>query len=288
MKKTSLLVFLLAIMFNVFKASAAPINIVAAENFYGQLAKEIGGKEVNVKSIINNPDADPHLFTTSASTSKSLSQAQIIIYSGADYDSWMDQMLADIDKSKVIIIKVADLSGVKSGQNPHLWYKLDTFPKLAKVLADKIKQINPNTGNQINNNLNTFLAGNAKVIKLIDSAKSKYTGTAVIATEPVFGYMTDALGLKMRGLDFQWKIMNDTEPTPKMIAEYQDLLINKQVKVLFYNSQVTDSITKNMQNLAIKNNIPVVGVTETIPLNTSINKWLNDEVSATITALDKK
>lgn len=267
---------------------AAGVNIVAAENFYGELAKEIGGKEVNVQSIISNPDADPHLFTTSPSTSKALGQAQIIIYNGADYDSWINQMIAGVDKKKVIIINVADLVGVKSGQNPHLWYKPETFPKLAKVLADKISTLNPSAASEVKQNLTTFIKGHDTVIKMINDTKSKYAGTPVTATEPVYGYMADAMGLKMEGLDFQWKVMNDTEPTPKMIADYQNRLTSKQVKVLFYNSQVSDSITKNMQDLAKKNNIPVVGVTETMPANTSINKWLTSEVENTNQALAKK
>ena len=268
-------------------ALAAPINIVAAENFYGELAQEIGGKEVKVQSIISNPDADPHLFTTSPSTSKALAQAQIIIYNGADYDSWIGQMLATVDKSKVTIINVADLVGVKSGANPHLWYKPETFPKLAQVLADKLIQLEPQNKAQIQANLKQFITEHNQVNQAIQQTKTKYAGTPVTATEPVYGYMADAMGLKMQGLDFQWKIMNDSEPTPKMIASYQELLTAKKVKVLFYNSQVSDSITKNMQNLAVQNSIPIVGVTEAMPPNMTINTWLLSGIRATNSALAK-
>lgn len=268
-------------------ALAAPVNIVAAENFYGQLAKEIGGNQVKVQSIMSNPDADPHLFTTSPSTSKALSGAQIIVYNGANYDDWMKQLLANIDKNKVIIINVADLMQVKDGQNPHIWYKPDTFPQLAQVLATKIQQLNPEAKKEVTTNLQKFIVANQQIRNLVAENKKRNKGKSVTATEPVFGYMSDALGLKMEGLDFQWKIMNDTEPTPKMIANYQSLLTNKKVKVLFYNSQVSDSITKNMQDLARQNGIPVVGVTETMPANVTINQWLNNELTATAAALAK-
>ena len=268
-------------------ALATPINIVAAENFYGELAQEIGGKEVKVQSIISNPDADPHLFTTSPSTSKALAQAQIIIYNGADYDSWIGQMLANVNKTNVSIINVADLVGVKSGQNPHLWYKPETFPKLAQILADKLIQLDPQNKVQIQANLKQFLGEHNQVTQAIQQTKLKYAGTQVTATEPVYGYMADAMGLKMQGLDFQWKIMNDSEPTPKMIASYQELLTAKKVKVLFYNSQVSDSITKNMQNLAVQNSIQIVGVTETMPQNMTVNAWLLSGIRTTNSSLAK-
>lgn len=275
----------LALVGNIY---AAEINIVAAENFYGELATEIGGKQVKVQSIMSNPDADPHLFTTSPSTGKAIANAQIIIYNGADYDDWMKQILSNVDTKKVIVINVADLMGVKSGDNPHLWYKPETFPKVAEVLAGKINQLDPQAKTITAANLTKFMQDNAKVQQLIASAQAKYSGTSVTATEPVFGYMSDALGLKMQGLDFQWKIMNDTEPTPKMIANYQSLLTGKKVKILFYNSQVSDTITKNMQTLAQQNNIPVVGVTETMPGKLTINQWLTNEINATTAALAKR
>lgn len=285
--RTKLQVILFSVIFLIKLSCASTINIVAAENFYGQLASEIGGKNVKVQSIINNPDADPHLFTTSPSTNRAISEAQIIVYNGADYDDWMKQILASAKRKNVIIINVADIVGVKSGQNPHLWYKLDTFPKLAKILADKLIKLQPSAQKEINANLQKFITENNQLQILVANGKQKYAGNQVTATEPVFGYMSDELGLKMQGLDFQWKIMNDTEPTPKMIANYQSLLTNKQVKILFYNSQVSDSITQNMQNLARKNNIPVVGVTETMPANITVNQWLINEVNNTLNALKK-
>jgi zinc/manganese transport system substrate-binding protein len=266
---------------------ASTINVVAAENFYGELAKEIGGKNVKVTSVISNPDADPHLFTTSPSTSKAFANAQIIIYNGSDYDDWMKQILANVDTKKVTVINVSDLVGAKSGDNPHIWYKPETFQVLAKVIADNISKQNPESNKDVTKNLTKFVTENQQVLSKVQAVKMKYQGTPVTATEPVYGYMADAMGLDMKGLDFQWKIMNDTEPTPKMISDYQDLLNKKQVKVLFYNSQVSDSITENMKSLAKTNKIPVVGVTETMPTNITINKWLENQVDTTANSLSK-
>jgi zinc/manganese transport system substrate-binding protein len=46
----------------------ASINVVAAENFYGDVAQQIGGDQVDVTSILTNPDQDPHLFTVNVDT----------------------------------------------------------------------------------------------------------------------------------------------------------------------------------------------------------------------------
>ncbi|MCX8515249.1 MAG: zinc ABC transporter substrate-binding protein, partial [Burkholderiales bacterium] len=73
--------------------TSAVVNIVAAENFYGELAHEIGTNNVKVTSILNNPNIDPHIFSSSAATIKALNNAQIIIYNGAGYDEWMQKAI---------------------------------------------------------------------------------------------------------------------------------------------------------------------------------------------------
>lgn len=168
--KKLLLVFIGCIMFAA-KTFAAPINIVAAENFYGELATEIGGKYVNVHSIIDNPNADPHLFATSPSTSQAVSKAQIIIYSGANYDDWMEQILKAQTNKNIQVINVASLMQIKNGANPHIWYKAATMPTLATDLANKLIALNPAAKAEINANLKTFINNQNKVNQQIATMK---------------------------------------------------------------------------------------------------------------------
>jgi len=67
-------------------AAAAPVQIVAAENFYGDIAAQIGGPRVAVHSILNNPQQDPHMFEASPSVARALTHAHLVIYNGAGYD----------------------------------------------------------------------------------------------------------------------------------------------------------------------------------------------------------
>src|SRR4051812_12364481 len=75
---------------NTSNTPAGKIKVVAAENFYGEVAKAVGGDRVEVTSILDNPDADPHDFEPTADTSKVVNDAQVIVYNGAGYDAWME------------------------------------------------------------------------------------------------------------------------------------------------------------------------------------------------------
>ncbi len=104
------------------RAADQPIALVAAENFYGDVAKQIGGPDVTVHSILNNPDQDPHLFEVSPSVGRDVSAARIVIYNGIDYDPWMQTLLRAARSANRQTIIVADLDGQENlGDNPHIW-----------------------------------------------------------------------------------------------------------------------------------------------------------------------
>jgi zinc/manganese transport system substrate-binding protein len=269
-------------------AQADPVNIVAAENFYGGVAQQIGGDSVTVTSILSNPNQDPHEFTTDAATAKAVADADIVIYNGLGYDDWMDKLLGAGGKKDRIVIKVADLIGAKDGDNPHIWYDPRTMPALAfKILEKLSSQIGlqgPDVGKRhdlLQLNFEAFKASMNPEIEKIAELKSKYGGTTVTATEPVFGYMADALGFKMLNYDFQINIMNDTEPSAAQTAAFETSLTSHTAKILFYNSQVTDPTTDRLKKLAQQAGIPIVGVTETQPLEfKTYADWMNHELEA--------
>ena len=120
------------------QVASQPVSIVAAENFYGDIAKQIGGPDVKVTSILSNPDQDPHLFEVSPSVGRDVSAARIVIYNGIDYDPWMEKLLGAARSTKRETIVVADLVGKKTGDNPHIWYDPATMVALAKTLSEAL------------------------------------------------------------------------------------------------------------------------------------------------------
>jgi len=238
------------------KSGTAEVSIVAAENFYGGVAQQIAGDSANVTSILSNPNQDPHEFTTDAATAMAVADADIVIYNGIGYDDWMDKLLGAQGKPGRIVIRVADLIGAKAGDNPHIWYDPRTMPALAAKLAEILKQPE---------NLATFQKEMTVVTAKIAEIKSAHSGTVVTATEPVFGYMAEALGFKMENYGFQLAVMNDTEISFQQASDFEKSLHDKSMKILFYNSQVTDPVTQREQETAKKLGVAVIGVTETQP-----------------------
>ena len=269
-------------------AEAANLDVVAAENFYGDVAKQIGGKAVAVSSILSNPDQDPHLFEADPSTARALKSAKVVIRNGADYDPWMEKLLsADPSPGRVDVV-AADLVGKTSGDNPHLWYDPKTMEAVAGVLADKFAAADPADADAFRANVVAFDASLKPLAAKIAAMKARYAGQPATASEPVFGYMAALIGLDMHNQSFQLAVMNNTEPSPSEVARFEDDLKGHKVKVMIYNSQADDQAVKRLVEIAKAAKVPVVGVTETEPKGMTYQAWMMKQLDELDRALSGK
>ena len=281
------LAFILGLGQGASLAAEGQVAVVAAENFYGDIARQIGGDRVAVISIMNNPDQDPHLFETTPAVVRQLAGAQIVVLNGANYDPWMDKLLAAVPRAGRTVISAAQITGRKAGDNPHLWYDPVTMPSVATALAGALAKADSAHASDYAARLKATLAVLERIAERVAQIKAKHAGTAVTATEPVFGPMTEALGLTMRNQRFQLAMMNDTEPSARDVAAFEKDLREHKVKVLIYNSQVSEKLTERLREVASQAKVPVVGVTETMPPNVSFQDWVLGELDALDKALSE-
>jgi zinc/manganese transport system substrate-binding protein len=267
------------------RAADGKIAVVAAENFYGDIARQIGGDRVTVVSIMNNPDQDPHLFETTPGIVRQIAGAQIAIVNGANYDPWMEKLLSAAPQPNRKVIIAADLMHRQAGDNPHLWYDPATMPAVAKAITAALGAADAAHASDYAARLSATLASLDRIARRVAQMKAKHGGTAVTATEPVFGPMAEALGLTMRNQSFQLSMMNDTEPSARDVAAFENDLKEHKVKVLLYNSQVSEKLTLRLLDIAKQAKVPVVGVTETQPANVSFQDWILGELDALDKAL---
>jgi zinc/manganese transport system substrate-binding protein len=264
---------------------AKPVAVVAAENFYGDIARQIGGPQTAVISIISNPDKDPHEFEPGPASARMLAEAQLVIYNGADYDPWVAKLLSASSSPSVAVIDVAALANKKPGDNPHIWYDLDAVGALASHYVAALDRLDPAHAADYRRRLERFETSLQALKDRVVELRRKYSGTRVTATEPVFGYMADALGLDMQNRHFQLAVMNDTEPSASDIAAFEHDLRTKAVKLLIYNRQTSDALARRMRAIAEQSGVPVIGVTETEPAGEDYQAWMRSELDALDRAL---
>jgi zinc/manganese transport system substrate-binding protein len=260
----------------------AKIRAVGVENQYANIIAQIGGKYVAVKSIVSDPNTDPHSFEASPSVAIEVAQSQLVVRNGLGYDSWIKKILAAAPNTNRQVINVQNLLGLPdSTPNPHLWYKPLTMPIVARAIAEALTRLDPAHKRYYFDDLKKFDASLKPWYSAIDDFKTRFGGTPVAVTEPVGDYMLNATGCAIRTpWNLQAAIMNGTDPAPQDVSIQNHLFRNHKVKVLIYNQQVTDPLTASFLHLAEKSHIPVVCVYETMPMGYSYQQWMLAEVKA--------
>ncbi|GGE31980.1 metal ABC transporter substrate-binding protein [Pullulanibacillus camelliae] len=259
--------------------SKHPIQIVAVEDFYGEVAEAVGGDYVKVTSIIDKPNIDPHDFEPTANTSKIVNNGQVLIYNGIGYDNWMDKLISSSSNAsdKTVIRVGDDLLNKKEGDNEHLWYIPSTMPTLADALADKLAKLDPSHADYYKQQADKYKKSIQPLQDLVSKLKQD-TPKKVETTEPVFDYMLQALNYQVDNEKFSMAIEEETDPAPADLAQMKNDLKNKKVAFFVQNTQVESPVVKQLSSLAKENNIPIVKVTETLPAGKDYVQWMTDEL----------
>jgi zinc/manganese transport system substrate-binding protein len=256
--------------------SSVKIKVVAAENFWGSIAAQLGGTHVDETSIITNPDTDPHSYEPTASDGRLVAGAQYVIANGIGYDTWTAKFLAANPNSARKALTVGDLLSLKEGDNPHQWYSHDSVYKVIDQITADYQAIDPGNAAyfaaQKQSFENTTLA---QYNQLESDIKMKYGGTPIGASESIVSPLADSLGLKMlTPYSFLKDISEGTDPTAADKQTIDQQIATKQIKVYVFNSQnSTPDITAQI-NAAKAQGIPVTTVTETLaPAGASFQDW---------------
>jgi zinc/manganese transport system substrate-binding protein len=269
-------------------AFADPVKIVAGENFWGDVAAQIGGAHVAVTSILTNPDQDPHLFEASAETAKSLAEAKIAIANGVDYDPWMDKLIAAHKAPARKVIVVGALVGRKAGDNPHIWYEPAYAKAAAHAIALDLEAVDAANKADYQKGEADFIDSLKPLEGRIADLHKRFAGQPVTASEPVFGYQAGLIGLKVSNEKFALAVMNNAEPSASEVAAFENDLKGRKVKVMLYNAQASEPAVQKLVDLAKANDIPVVGVSETEPPGATYQTWMINQLDALDVALSGK
>jgi zinc/manganese transport system substrate-binding protein len=260
---------------------------VAGENFWGSIAAQLGGSHASVTSIVTDPNADPHEYESSINDARAFAQADYVILNGAGYDSWGQKLLDanPVDGRKVLT--VATLLGKKEGDNPHFWYNPTYVEQVANQITSDYQALDPADAAYFTQQRNTFETALSQYHQHIDEIKRLFAGRKIGATESIFVYMANALGLDLISPPaFMDAVAEGNDPPASSVVQFEQQIQQKQLSVLVYNVQTVTDVTNTIKQLASQQHIPLVGVSETIqPASASFQQWQTTQLLALQDAL---
>jgi len=269
--------------------ASRPIKAVAAENFYGNIVKQIGGDAVTVISVMSDPNVDPHEYESNVEDAKAIAEADLVIENGGGYDDWMDKLLSASPRDSRIVLKGFDLAVKKLPDNEHVWYSVDNVQAIAIAVSRDLAKILPQQATLFTKNDRVFQESLGPIRQKMRQISARYSGTPVGLTETIYLYQALPMGLRvLTPFEFQKAIAEGNDPPADTVVETENQIKQKKVKILIYNEQTVSPITTKAQADAKAASVPVVGVTETMPPGETYQTWmlrqLDELRSALITA----
>jgi zinc/manganese transport system substrate-binding protein len=270
------------------QSSNGKVSIVAAENFWGSIARQLGGDRVAVTSIISNPDTDPHSYEATPQDARLIATANYVIVNGAGYDPWAPKLAAANPVSGRVLLDVGVLNGVQEGGNPHMWYSPAYVTRVIDRITADLKQLDSADSAYFDQQNTAYKNTSLKEYDdTIAAIKQKYSGMPVGATESIFAYMSPALGLNLiTPVEYMKAISEGTDPSAADKATVDQQVASRQIKVLVFNSQNSTPDVQSLVNKARAQGIPVVQITETLsPAGATFQDWQTKQLQALLTAL---
>jgi zinc/manganese transport system substrate-binding protein len=263
-----------------------PAVVLAVENFYASLVQQLGGQCVTVTTILSDPDADPHEFQPTAGDIRAFQSASLVVENGLGYDDFADKAVASLARQPEVV-RAGDVVGLQVGANPHVWYSAGYVDQIKTAILTKLKQVNPDAAVYYDAQAATTDKAFGTYRQLITQLATQYGNTPVGATESIFVDMSYSTGLKLISpAEFMAAISEGNDPSAQDIVEFQNQIKNKQIKVLVYNVQTVNPVTEQLKQMALQNNIPVVGVSETLPLSAAtFQGWQANQLRLLLNAL---
>jgi zinc/manganese transport system substrate-binding protein len=266
------------------------LRVVAVENFWGSLAAQLGGDQVDVTSIIRDPNADPHDYEPRPSDAARLAGAQYAVVNGAGYDGWATKLLAASPNRKRVTLDVGRLTGTRAGENPHRWYSPDDVRTVIDRMTADYKRLAPGDAALFDQRHDELLTtGMARYFEAVDALRARFAGTPIGASESIVVPLAEDTGLRVvTPASFLNAISEGAEPTAADKATCDAQIDQHRIRAFVFNPQNATPDVRAQTARAAAAGIPVVAMTETLtPAGASFQDWQAAQLESLVAALSR-
>lgn len=216
MKHSFLIVTLTALAFvpSVSRAGGG-LKVVATTPDYAALAHAIGGDEIALKTLAK-PTEDPHFVDARPSHIVTLNRADLLIESGADLEiGWLGPLIQGSRNRRVLPGEVGRFLGsvgvqlrdvpavldrargdVHAKGNPHFLMNPDNAVIVARRLADRFCELDPDSCPTYHDNLVRFSERLEEKMQVWTERLAPYKGTQLVTYHNTWNYFAARFGLR--------------------------------------------------------------------------------------------
>lgn len=205
-------------------AEAKPLHVVASFSILGDLAKEVGGTAVEVRSLVG-PNGDAHTYQPTPRDAKAIAEADVIFINGLHLEGWMTRLItAAKADSRVVVasqgVKPRTMEDEEEGKiiDPHAWQDVHNTEIYVRNIAQALEKAAPDQAKAIQERADSYEGKleslDQKIrttLKAIPQEKRK-----IITSHDAFGYFGAAYGVTFLAPQ---GISTEAEPSAANVAK---------------------------------------------------------------------
>lgn len=253
-------------------------QIVASTNVWGDIAKTVGGDLVEVTSIIDDANKDPHSYEATARDQLAVEKADLIVANGGGYDDFIEK-LSEAAGNKSMFRVSSAVTAVAWQENEHLWYSISAVGEATYALAETLGALDPNNSAAYLTNADQLVEGLTGVAAMYGEVRKLTEGYTYFGTEPLAAWLLADLGfVNKTPAEFSEAIENETDVPPSVMKESLDLIKGGKIKYLVINSQTQNSQVQQIVDAARDAGVRAVMLSEVLPKGTPYVEWMGDNL----------
>ena len=229
-------------------AAERPLRVVALNTVLAEIAREVGGSSVAVTALVR-PGVDPHTFDPSAADLRAIVDADLVLASGLQLESYLDRLVGKIGPAGRVVVVGAALPSVLTlaggEKDPHWWHSIANVAVATDLVRAELARLRPAWAGDF--------ARRARAYQQRLQALQAWVETELAALPPgrrqlvtshdAFGYFARDYGFTVHAIA---GLSTDSEPDARQLARLIDLLRREHIRAVFVESSVNSSLMANL------------------------------------------
>lgn len=218
-------------------AAADKLSVVTSITVLADIAKQVGGDTVEVRSLVG-PNGDAHVYEPTPQDAQAVTKASLVVVNGLELEGWMDRLVAASGSKATIVVATDGVPTRKMDEDgqeitdPHAWNSAANGAIYAANIAKALAAADPAhaaayqaNGAKYEAELKALDAWARSEVATIPAAKRK-----VITSHDAFGYLGAAYGIEFHApVGFS----TESEASAGDIAKLIDQIKQEHIKAVF-------------------------------------------------------
>jgi zinc/manganese transport system substrate-binding protein len=236
-------------------------QILVSFSILKDMTQNLVPQGVEIVSILG-PDQDPHGYSLSARDYLTLKKADVILYVGQGFDSWIESASQKVGShadmyyvTKDISLLKADAISSSAGFDPHFWQSPSKTIEVIQKLSVHLEKVFPQMKSDIEKRTQKYL-------NLLDSLQKKYQQAFSILPESKRKLIVTHNSFQYAAHDFSLQIDSlldaslGGESSLQRVSELVKKVRTEKIKSLFLEKSAPETL---MKTLSQETSTPIAG-----------------------------